>query len=294
MLSFKEQLELVDQGLATVKVDGHLSTFKYHRKVMYEYLWSKHPKLLECRGHVYDNRDGTVVQAAPRKSFNFLENNWWSGLPPTTPVRVYKKINGYMACATLHRGELVVSTTGSTTSEYAQWARELILKDYKLHSLIIEHDSTCLFEVVLPQDPHIVEERIGLHYLGNRCKATGDFHPMRNLAVTEMTLRDALNLAKTDKGEGFMVYRVNDTYNQYPCKLKTPYYAGKKKLMRLSKSNVELMYRDPKVIKGQIDFMWDAVVDRVLADVPKQVWLETPEQTRRSYLENFYESQYKS
>lgn len=291
MLTYKEQLELVAQGLATVKVDGHLSTFKYHRKVMYDYLWKKHPKLLECRGHVYDNTDGTLVQAAPRKSFNYLEDGWWSGLTADTPVKVYKKINGYMACATMHRGDLVVSTTGTTTSEYAQWARQLIVTDFKIHSLVIEPDSTCLFEVVVPQDPHIVKERIGLHYLGNREKVNGYFHPMRNLEKTEMTLQEAIDLAETDKGEGFMVYRKEDVHNQYPCKLKTPYYVGKKKLMRMSNANVKLMYKSPVTASLVIPKMWWSVVTRIVSEVDKNVWLETPEQIRRDYLEVFYESQ---
>lgn len=133
MLNYDQQMNLVNRGLATMKNDGKYTTFKYARKAMYEYLWFEVPDLMECRGHVYDNATHELVQAAPRKSFNYLERGWWANASRTTQVEMYKKINGYMACATIHNGELVVSTTGTTTSDYAKWAKELIEK--KLETL---------------------------------------------------------------------------------------------------------------------------------------------------------------
>jgi hypothetical protein len=172
---------------------------------MYDYLWYQIPDLLECRGHVYYNSTKELVQAAPRKSFNYLERDYWSDMPLDTPVEMYKKINGFMACATLHKDALIVSTTGTTTSEYAQWAKELIQRDYKYYDLVIEREVSTLFEVVVPQDPHIVQEREGLHLLGVREKANGNFHPMGE-RPTKCTLEQALKITKFDRGEGFMLY----------------------------------------------------------------------------------------
>lgn len=286
MLNYDEQMNLVNRGLARMKNDGKFTTFKYHRRAMYDYLWFSHTDLMECRGHVYDSVTKELVQAAPRKSFNYLENDyWWSAVELDTPVEVYKKINGYMACATLHKGELVVSTTGSTTSEHAQWAKELILKDYKLYDMVIDNDASTLFEIVVPQDPHIVEERLGLHLLGMREKAgDGTFHPCNGTGV--MTLAEAIALAETDRGEGFMVYRKDDDSKLAPCKLKTPYYTGKKKLMRMSDKNVNLMYDNALAISKALPTMWADAPIEIVGKFTKEQWSSFDDQSRRVILED--------
>lgn len=278
MLTYQEQLNLVNRKLATVKVNGNLSTFKYARKVMFDYLWDKHPELLECRGHTYDNTTGQLVVAAPRKSFNYLENDWWNNVPLSTPVRMYKKINGYMACASMHNGELIVSTTGTTTSEYAQWAREYI-EQQTLHKYIIPKNSTHLYEIVHPNDPHIVKEREGLHYLGKRDNITGQFLPgmaQEVYVIGGLTLQDAIDYAQTDRGEGFMLYTQDDEGNYSDaCKLKTPYYVGKKKLMR---KNIEKITDLPD--------MFVPVVDAIMETYTREDWAETSEQDRRKFIES--------
>lgn len=280
-------MNLVNRGLATLKNDGKYTTFKYARKAMYEYLWYKVPDLLECRGHVYSNATKELVQAAPRKSFNYLERNYWKDAPLDTPVEMYKKINGFMACVTLHDGELLVSTTGTTTSDYAMWAKELIQRDYKYYDLVIEKDVTTLFEVVVPQDPHIVQEHDGLHLLGVREKANGNFHPMG--ANARCTLEQALEIAKHDRGEGFMMYpmKVNGAYDYNNCcKLKTDYYIGKKKLMRMTAKNVENMYKTPYFISGQLPDMWYDTPEYIVRKITKDAWLESTDQQRRVILED--------
>jgi hypothetical protein len=128
LLTFDQQESLVSQGLAIRKVDDAqgLVTYKYHRKVMFDNLWNKYPETLECRGHVYSLATGELVQAPPRKSFNYLENGHWQGLPLDTPVRYMKKYNGFMAAATMHQGRRIISTTGTTTSQYVSMAAQYI------------------------------------------------------------------------------------------------------------------------------------------------------------------------
>lgn len=286
MLSYDEQMHLVNRSLASLKNDGKYTTFKYARKAMYEYLWYQVPNLLECRGHVYCNATKELVQAAPRKSFNYLERNYWQDMPLDTPVEMYKKVNGYLVCATIHDGELVVSTTGTTTSDYAMWAKELIVRDYKYYDLVIEKDVTTLFEVVVPQDPHIVKEREGLHLLGVRTKDTGNFYPMG--AGSRCTLEQALGIAKYDRGEGFMMYPMlrDGTYDYNNCcKLKSDYYVGKKKLMRMTAKNVELMYKNCFETANTLPEMWYDAPSLIVAHHAKQVWLESTDQQRREFLE---------
>lgn len=287
MLSYDEQMHLVNRGLASLKNDGKYTTFKYARKAMYEYLWHKVPDLLECRGHVYCNTTKELVQAAPRKSFNYLERNYWEDIPLDTPVEMYKKVNGYLVCVTLHNDEIVVSTTGTTTSDYAMWAKELILQDWHLYDMVIAPDVTTLFEVVVPQDPHIVQERQGLHLLGVREKDTGNFTPFGK--AVRCSLEQALEIAKHDRGEGFMMYRMlpdglGYNFNEC-CKLKSDYYIGKKKLMRMQAKNVELMYKKPLETAASLPDMWYDVPSQIVAYHTRQVWLDSTDQQRREFLE---------
>lgn len=288
LLTYDEQMHLVNRSLATFKNDGKYTTFKYARKAMYEYLWYQVPDLLECRGHVYCNTTKELVQAAPRKSFNYLERNYWEDIPLDTPVEIYKKVNGFMAAATIHDGELLVSTTGTTTSDYAMWAKELILQDWPCYDLVIDPEVTTLFEVVVPQDPHIVKEHQGLHLLGLREKDTGNFHPMGK--SHRCSLEQALGIANHDHGEGFMMYRMlsDGTYDYNNCcKLKSDYYIGKKKLMRMTAKNIEIMYKNPDSIAAGLPEMWYDAVQYIVHRCYKEMWLQATDQQRRVILENF-------
>jgi hypothetical protein len=240
---------------------------------MYDYLWHDVPELLESRGHVYYNSTKELIQAAPRKSFNYLERGYWSSMPLDTPVEMYKKVNGYMACATLHNDALIVSTTGTTTSEYAQWAKELLFRDYRMYEMVVDFDVTTLFEVVVPQDPHIVQEREGLHLLGVREKANGKFHPMGE--SIRCTLDQAREIADNDSGEGFMMYpMLPDGLYDYNncCKLKTPYYIGKKKLMRMNLTSRQRVKKQRRHMLKQIRLLPQLLLRRLQQTMPKLAW----------------------
>lgn len=220
MNTMETQERLVAQKLATKSVNGHFATYKYARRVMFENLWT--PELMECRGHTYDIRNGNIVTLPFPKFFAYGENGTWKDTPLSETVLAYKKINGYMAAAAMYDGELVVSTTGSTKSEYAQWARETI-KDVYIPPYV-----TVLFEICVPQDPHIVPENYGAHLLAMRGKA-GELQ--MGLPDSTLTLGEAIEFCKTYKGEGLMLERSDGSI----CKLKSDYYVGKKLLMRRKK-----------------------------------------------------------
>lgn len=58
MNSYETMQRLVAAKLATVSTNGHLDTFKYTRRVMFDYLWDTDPALLETRGHSHGNLTG--------------------------------------------------------------------------------------------------------------------------------------------------------------------------------------------------------------------------------------------
>ena len=284
MNSYETMQRLVAAKLATVSTNGHLDTFKYARRVMFDYLWDTDPALLECRGQTYDNRTGALVVAAPRKSFNYLENGWWKDVPLDTPVIAYKKYNGFMACVSKHEGTGHISTTGSTKSDFVRYAEEYIPA---ANSTWLSDEFTLLYEVVHPDDPHIVDEPIGAHYLGCRSKIDGSFFPYGKAEDTYVgTLKGILAIAEVNTGEGMMVYDLhNDPARLAPAKIKTPYYVGKKKLMRLSKKNSATMYANPVKFAQGLPEMWKDVPELIVAVYPEAYWNSLPETNRREWLE---------
>ena len=284
MNTYAQMQALVAAKLATVSTNQHLDTFKYAKRVMFDYLWDTDPALLEVRGHSYDNRTGELVVAAPRKSFNYLENGWWKDVPLDTPVVAYKKFNGFMACVSKYEGKTLVSTTGSTKSDFVKLAKDYIaVEDFEW----LSDDITLLYEVVHPKDPHIVDEPIGAHYLGYRSKNNGVFSPYGESEYTLIgTLKEALEIAENDRIEGFMIYNLqHDPDRLSPAKIKTPYYIGKKKLMRLSKKNSDIMYNDPVKFAQALPKMWQDVPEELVAMYPNGYWNEMPEWFRRGELE---------
>lgn len=275
--------DLVKGKLAVEKIDGNLSTFKYARKVHFDNLWDKVPYMKEIRGIVYDNQTGELVQAPPQKSFNYLENGHWSDVPLHTTVFAYKKYNGFMACVSRHHDELVVSTTGTTNSDYAKLAREEIIKtgDHQIFGV------TTLYEIVVPQDPHIVYEETGAHLLGVREKQSGRYTPLSTGVTT--TFGDLLEKLQDVKHEGFMVY----TEDGRCCKLKSPYYLGKKFIMRSNAQMVDVMYNQDQGLRytPKLDARWVPVVHTIVHEVPKEQWLQLTDQQRRAIIE-VYEKEY--
>jgi hypothetical protein len=284
LLTYEQQKELVNQKLATVKTNGNLDTFKYARRVMFDYLWDTNANLLECRGHTYDNQTGELVVAAPRKSFNYLENGWWKDVPLDTPVIAYKKYNGFMACVSRNGFDVVVSTTGSTNSDFVKMAKDT-LGDFNW----LSEGNTLLFEIVHENDPHIVDDPIGPHYLGFREKTSGHFEPYGKAGTYVGTLKGILAIAEVNQGEGFMVYDLhNDPEHLKPAKVKTPYYVGKKKLMRAGPKAVEAMYADPRGYEfNHLPKMYTGVAQKITSIYGKQFWLEMDAQDRRKVIEVF-------
>lgn len=294
-LTMQQQEDLVSQGLAKKKINSDLGlvTYKYAKKAMYKYLWNDHPELLECRGHTYDLNTGELVVAAPRKSFNYLENGTFANKSLSTKVKLYKKFNGFMACVSNHNGKVIVSTTGSTSGPYVEMAKEKIFDRWNAEGIATwGSNGTWLFEICHENDPHIVDEIPGAYYLGYRAKTTskhyfiGQFQPVMNVedfVYDEMTLEKAIEVANSVKHEGFMCY---DVETDEVCKLKSPYYIGKKKLMRMKDSNIDAMFEEPhKYIRKNLpeSWMWfaDVVTDYLVIDS----WKAMSEQERRAYIE---------
>lgn len=294
MISYEKQKSLVAQGLATVKTEGIFDTFKYARKVMFENLWKEYPDTLYCRGHVYDNRNGKLVQNPPAKSFNYGENGTWLDVDLNSKVKAYKKYNGFMAAATLYEDQLLVSTTGTTNSDYAKLARSKIEElDTDNFFTFVTSWSTNVYEIVDESDPHIVDEKPGVYFLGDTLKDFdssfhSEFVPFGE--CIETTLGELFELIKSETHEGYMVYLPsgNTKVPDRLCKIKTPYYKFKKKLMRMHSKNVEKLYVRPEEVLSEFNEYWFHIGLCITGNFPKEQWISMSDQERRKVIESIY------
>jgi hypothetical protein len=238
---------------------------KYTRKVFYDNLWHENDELLEARGHV-ELADGRVVVRPFTKIFNRGENG--TDIDLDEYVLAIRKVNGFMACATYvpEVGEVVVSTTGSLDSDFVKMAEEYITPAIKC-AIIEEYnlwyrgtDTTWMFEIVHPDDPHIIKENCGAYLIGCRAVNFDTDTPYTTSETVESYLdhiaknvfgvyrpewkvckfSEIVEDAKTCKHEGFVVYGKDTA-----LKIKGPYYlclkaaARKKDIMSLNKQIVD-------------------------------------------------------
>ncbi len=294
LLTMQQQEDLVSRGLATKKVNESLELvmYKYAKRVMYEYLWAKHPELMECRGHTYCVKTGELVLCPPQKSFNYdeagnLESSTWSNKPLDTQVLVARKWNGFMASARYWNGELVVGTTGTTneeTSKYVGWAKQEILKlpNVQCPSASV----TSVYEIIHAEDHHIVDDgaQRAILLLGR-----GEFSGIWPLGLQGTTLGELLQEAKTAKHEGWMVYDKKE-YERgvdvpFTCKVKTDYYIGKKKLMRMSPKNVNFMFKMDGFGVLLLPQQWHKLAKAIVATQQQAEWVLLTDQERRAIIE---------
>jgi RNA ligase len=146
----KYQLDILNQYIEkglVVKQDHPtlpISIYNYSRTCQYERLWDE--ITMDCRGLVLDY-DGNVVAKPFRKFFNFEELT--TEQIPNEPFEVFEKMDGSLGILFNYKGEWVLSTKGSFTSEQSIKGME-ILKKYKYDRLLTGY--TYLFEIIYPEN----------------------------------------------------------------------------------------------------------------------------------------------
>ena len=115
-----------------------LTIWNYTEKVQYETLWDE--VTLMCRGLVTDDT-GDIVATPFKKFFNIEEGKF----EPTEKFEVYEKMDGSLGIVFWYRGQWVVATRGSFTSDQSIKGAEL-LKKYNT-DIMFRHLTFC-FEVL--------------------------------------------------------------------------------------------------------------------------------------------------
>ena len=255
----------------------------------------------ECRGTIVD-KDFNVVQRPFTKIYNYGIEKRAPKLKPDTPVMTYRKVNGFMVAMTLHKGELLVSTTGSTDSPYTALAKEQMLLDHPwdhwVEAASMMTGYTLMFECVHLKDPHIIPEEAGMYFLGYRKKdweskidgyeagVTGEWEEFANrmnfkfVVPVKMTINVLTEVAKVTKHEGFVFY----TEDGQSAKIKTPHYLVSKFVARNPRTD-KLMRPD---IKQSIDEEYYPLIDEIQANIEKYTAMD--EQARLTWVREFLEA----
>ena len=289
--TFKDQMELVRLGLAKYSDHNGIRTFKYSKQVMYSNLWGTNGFLMECRGHCYEIESGNLLALPPRKTFNWKENNAGSLTNRDTEVLAHKKYNGFMACASNYNGELLVSTTGTTSSSFAEMAKSMLIS----RGITAIEGVTSTYEIIHPEDPHVVNEEIGVKLLGFRNhpdinpNSTG-FYPFPSESPEDTfngRFGDLIKSLETCKHEGWMVYsQTGEVF-----KLKSPYYLSKKKLMRMPPAKVLKFFKEfDKVMKDELQWFPDymkVISQKIIREVWIDDWITCNDQQRRGIIEEY-------
>ena len=278
--------------------DG-IFVLKYKKTVFYDNLWNDF--LEECRGTIVD-KDFNIVSRPFTKIYNYGVEEKAPVLSGDTPVTAYRKVNGFMVAMTWYKGDVLVSTTGSTDSPFVEMAKEMMLKhmcwaDWQMAMLGAE-GFTYMFECAHPNDPHIVPEKEGMYFLGwreNTWESKTSGHGLSTIwaeyaehvlhcyhaEVMKVTMDVLIDLSKKVKHEGFVFY----TEDNVSAKIKSPYYLTSKWVARNPRTD-KLVRLNPD-IKQNLDEEYYPLVDAIRANIVEYTAMD--EQARLSWVRNYLE-----
>lgn len=291
--------DLIDRKLVKGNTVGDLTIFKYTKRVFFENLWNEDSRLLDARGMVLDSEGNKVIWPFT-KVFNYGENG--TTVPRDQKVKWVRKVNGFMAAARWYKDNLLVSSTGSLTSDYVQLAHRVITQYAGSRCALWAslHEYTLLFEICDPSDPHIVAEEAGVYLIGMREMKTGRMMSEQFcdwVAVKigckrpehgEAQFGDVVKWSKICEHEGFMVRSLET--GELLLKLKSVHYLTKKFLMRMGGSKVDFMYDQTDKLKETLDEEFTKIVNCIIANHSKEEWKLIDEQSRRKIVERIYET----
>lgn len=299
---FKDKLKayVETSNLVNMKLAGDgIYVLKYKKKVFYDNLWNEY--IAECRGSIVD-ADFNLVSYPFTKIYNYGIEKAAPVLEADTKVTAYRKVNGFMVAMTWHKGDILVSTTGSTDSDYVAMAKEVMLShqswaDWQLAFNRADMDGmTYMFECVHPNDPHIVPEKAGMYILGYRANVWQSPVGYNNEVLTDLaeafncykpefyetTVGNLVEHAKNVRHEGFVFY----TDNGVSAKIKSPYYLTSKWVARNPRTDklVDLN----KDIKHNLDEEYYPLVDAIRANIVEYTAMD--EQARLAWVRNYIET----
>lgn len=321
----KLNLQGVPESLYRIKWYEDFGVVKYASKVFYDNLWDKYPVLRMCRGTIVD-RDLNVLAYAFRKVFNLGENGTKI---PSFPFEAIEKINGFLGVVSSVNGRIVFSTTGTADSAFAKCLETMFLDHAdtlegstkkRLLALMEATNSGLLFEVVSPDDPHIIKEEPGLYLIGmvNNCQETmekmhelsggtsfgqylmevdldliADKFKFKRPKATMVNCQEEFDaLMEGCTIEGYMLRKPEDILYENVVKVKSPFYLHRKFVARAGKAKIEgLWTKSPeRLFALGLEEEFIILLELVKAAYTKEQWLGMTEQERLAAWDAEYRS----
>lgn len=149
----------IEQGYVTERKHPTLplAILNYGAKTQHAWRWNDVTE--QCRGLIYDTRDGRVV-ARPFKKFFSADQLKVAGIdiPADEPFTAYEKLDGSLGISYCDDdGKMYIATRGSFVSEQAVEATRM-LREYEADSgLQLTPTWTFLFEIIYPQNRVVVD-----------------------------------------------------------------------------------------------------------------------------------------
>lgn len=297
---FQDELKqyVKSSGLVNMRPAGPgIHVLKYKKKVFYDDLWNEY--IAECRGTIVDE-DFNIVSYPFTKIYNYGIEKSAPVLADDVEVLAYRKVNGFMVAATWRDDNILVSTTGSTDSDYVDMAKQMMLThqdwaDWQLAFNRSDMDGmTFMFECVHPDDPHIVPEKAGMYILGYRNNEWGSrvghdpavLHALQDQFNCHMpeyhrvSMAELKTMAKTCQHEGFVFY----TEDGISAKIKSPYYLTAKWVARNPRTD-KLM--TPQ-FREQIDEEYYPLLEAIRANIVYYTALD--EQARLAWVRDYMQA----
>ena len=118
--------------------------WSYTDKCQYEKAWDEHT--MNARG-VITLPDGTIISRPFPKFFNLGEKEA-EPIDWTEPVEITEKLDGSLIILSFYKGEMIVNSRGSFTSEHAEFARRWLHDHFEEWTKIKHSEYTYLFEAI--------------------------------------------------------------------------------------------------------------------------------------------------
>ena len=271
--------------------DG-IYVLKYKKSVFYDDLWNDY--IEHCRGTIVD-ADFNIVSYPFTKIYNYGIESRAPVLADDTQVVGFRKVNGFMVAMTWYKGDVLISTTGSTDNDFVNYAREMIGNNLDRYRKTCQEYAgyTFMFECVHPSDPHIIPEQSGMYILGYRkntfnspighdVSVLDDLKNQFNCYRPEAIMTDLLGIkeeVKKCKHEGFVFY----TDTGVSSKIKSPYYLTSKWVARNPRTDKLVDLKND--IKKNLDEEYYPLVDAIRANIDEYTAMD--EQARLVWVRNF-------
>ena len=292
-----------ENGVKQAHADG-FKIYKYSKSVHFKRLWKTDPLLEKTRGLGVDIAGNIIVHPFD-KIYNYGEYDAGLNVDNNTNVQVIEKLNGFLGNISPHpiRNELLLSTTGSFNSPFIQYISDFI--DEKRKSILLDffknNKMTLMFEVIHPEDKHIIEYKdneFGLYLIGAR-NLDINSNLLSELELDELgkklsfkrpnwyiaPFKEVLDNIQKSELEGYMI-RDTDT-NETIMKIKTNYYLVTKFVGRMGSKMISHMYKNTNHFKeNSIDEEFYPIVDEIVNNVNQDTFSNMLQEDRVTFVRN--------